>query len=139
MKAIKENEFSQSASSSAQTPASNTAPESEPWREGDKILLKRVFRILIKNAHDAQATFVRISIRQVRKNAVVRVSDNGAGMSPSEKENAFVPFKSTKGGRGVGLAVSKQIIRLHGGSLEIEETSQGKGTTMKMILPLCPS
>jgi len=103
--------------------------------EGDKILLKRVFRILIKNAHDAKATGIRISIRQVRQNVVVRIADNGAGMSPVERENAFVPFKSTKGGRGVGLAISRQIIRLHKGSLEVEETAQGKGTTMKMVLP----
>lgn len=106
--------------------------------EGDPILLKRVFRILMANAHEADATEIRITIRQGRKNVVVRVSDNGAGMNPPERENAFVPFISTKGGLGVGLAVSKQIIRLHGGSLEIEETTQDKGTTMKITLPSYP-
>jgi hypothetical protein len=107
--------------------------------EGDRILLKRVFRMLIANAHEAEATEIRITIRQGRNNVVVRISDNGAGMSPSERENAFVPFKSIKGGRGVGLAISRQIIRLHGGSFSIEKTCPGKGTTMKMILPSCPT
>lgn len=49
---------------------------------------------------------------------MVEVADNGAGMSREVQENIFIPFYTTKkGGSGIGLSLSRQIMRLHRGSI----------------------
>ncbi len=67
----------------------------------------------------------------------LRVSDNGPGMTPAERELAFVPFSSTKGqrGTGLGLAVTRKIMEQHGGRVVLE-TEPEVGTTVRAILPI---
>ena len=62
----------------------------------------------------------------------IHVSDNGPGIPTDKMENIFVPFYTTKkDGTGVGLAVSRQIMRLHKGSLSVQ-SEVGKGTVFTL-------
>ena len=60
---------------------------------------------------------------------VIRVADNGIGMSKEVQEKIFIPFFSTKKqGSGIGLSLCKQIVMLHKGTIQVQ-SEEGKGTT----------
>jgi signal transduction histidine kinase len=64
--------------------------------------------------------------------ARIHVSDNGPGILPEVQERVFVPFFSTKpGGSGIGLGLSRQIMRLHGGTLTVQ-SALGQGATFTL-------
>jgi signal transduction histidine kinase len=67
----------------------------------------------------------------------IQVEDNGHGIPPEKLADIFRPFVSTKGARGtgLGLAVSRKILREHGGDIRVESTP-GKGSLFTMRLPL---
>ncbi len=66
----------------------------------------------------------------------IDIVDHGAGMTPQVSKNAFEPFFSTKrAGRGLGLAVALGIVRSHRGAIRIH-SQPGKGTTVKILLPM---
>ena len=70
----------------------------------------------------------------------VRIRDNGNGMPPEVKEKIFNPFFTTKPaneGTGLGLAMSSDIVRKHGGAIRVE-TEPGQFTEMTVELPLTP-
>ena len=67
---------------------------------------------------------------------LLRVTDNGKGMTEEQVQRVFAPFFTTKKeGTGLGLALVQQIVSEHGGHVECESTS-GKGTTFTIFLPL---
>ena len=72
---------------------------------------------------------------------VLTVSDSGPGMTADQLEEAFEPFvqledplRKTRGGTGLGLPLSRDLMRLHGGDLTVE-TTPGKGTTVRLCFP----
>jgi signal transduction histidine kinase len=83
----------------------------------------------------------RVSVRISREPAGewvrVEVTDNGPGVPPDKQAEIFRPFVSTKGSRGtgLGLAVSRKILREHGGDLVLRSIV-GKGSTFALRLPL---
>lgn len=69
---------------------------------------------------------------------VIRVSDNGPGIPPDAMSSIFTPFFSTKtGGSGIGLSISRRIMRLHGGDLMVE-SEEGKKTVFILTFALIP-
>lgn len=81
---------------------------------------------------------VRISTRKIKNLFEIRVEDNGNGIPDSVINKIFQPFFTTKPpgqGTGLGLSLSYDIIKSHGGELKVE-TKQGVGTTFIIILPL---
>ena len=81
---------------------------------------------------------VWISTKREGDNAVISIRDNGMGMPPEVQEKIFNPFFTTKPtdkGTGLGLAISADIIRTHGGFIEVE-SEEGNFTEMKITLPL---
>ena len=63
------------------------------------------------------------------------IRDNGAGINEADQKKIFEPFFTTKtSGTGLGLAVSRQIVESHGGTIQAVEPSEG-GTLMKITLP----
>jgi hypothetical protein len=98
--------------------------------------LEGVIRNLTTNAIEAidGNGEVRIETFQEGGEAVLVVSDNGCGMSTEFVRNSlFRPFRSTKGGLGIGLYQCKQVAEAHGGRLEIE-SAEGRGTTCVLRL-----
>ncbi len=69
----------------------------------------------------------------------VRVEDQGTGIAPDNLKRVFEPFFTTKpGGSGLGLYISHDIVKRHGGAVTIQ-SEQGRGTTITVELPLEPS
>jgi two-component system, NtrC family, nitrogen regulation sensor histidine kinase NtrY len=59
---------------------------------------------------------------------IIKVTDNGMGMTPAVMENIFIPFFSTKKtGSGIGLSLCKQIMMLHKGTIQVQSV-EGEGS-----------
>jgi signal transduction histidine kinase len=105
---------------------------------GDAEQLEGIIQTLTMNAIEAieGEGEVRIQTFQDGDEAVLVVSDNGCGMSAEfMSRSLFRPFRSTKGGLGIGLYQCKQVAEAHGGRLEVEST-EGQGTTCVLRLPI---
>ena len=104
-------------------------------------LLGQVLVNLLANAADAVATRPdpRIALRVRREGALalIEVEDNGPGVPDDLREKIFRPFFSTKGdlGNGLGLWISSEIVRVHGGSLSVQKGSWG-GALFQVALPI---
>ena len=107
----------------------------------------QLFRILInlcRNAIEAMesdardAVIRRLSIEAQREGGVVtiRVRDTGPGLPNRAAEHLFQPFQGSgrPGGTGLGLAISAELVRAHGGEIELVP-SAGPGTTFSITLP----
>jgi signal transduction histidine kinase len=85
---------------------------------GDPRLLRRMVRNLLDNAQRHGKPPIRLELQRDRTQALLFVTDAGNGIPPSEHEHVFLPFYRLGGGRkgaGLGLALVRQIARLHGG------------------------
>ena len=95
---------------------------------------------LIRNAQDATPAIGNVSVEvgQLDGTAVIKVVDNGAGMSPEfVRERLFRPFDSTKGveGMGIGAYQAREYARKLGGELRVESVPN-EGTTVILTVPL---
>ena len=98
----------------------------------DKNLFEQVLINLVKNASEAleanKGGIVSLLAKEENGSVIMEVTDNGPGIPPDVLENIFVPFYTTKKqGSGIGLSLSRQIVRLHKGTLTVN-TEVGKGT-----------
>ncbi|MEO8659332.1 MAG: HAMP domain-containing sensor histidine kinase [Bryobacteraceae bacterium] len=79
---------------------------------------------------------VRVSVWRVGLHCEIRVTDNGPGMTPVVRDRIFEPYFTTKEkGSGIGLALTRKMLQLHGGTASVE-SDVGKGTTMILSLPV---
>lgn len=101
------------------------------WADENQIA--QILINLVKNAAQAGATRIEISVElDSLENVVIEVSNNGAPISAEGREEIFVPFYTTKQeGTGIGLSLSRQIMRLHNGSLTLSR-SDSQGTAFKL-------
>ncbi len=106
----------------------------------DENQVSQVLLNLVKNALQAneQNPEGRIQITAGQNSdhhTEIRVTDNGTGIPEEILEQIFVPFFTTReNGSGIGLSLSRQIMRLHGGTLQVRSTP-GKETVLSMIFP----
>ena len=104
----------------------------------DSYLIEQVLINLILNAIDAcqhieDAKIRLIAQRNLNGTVVIKVMDNGKGIPEEIRDSVFVPFFSTKKtGSGVGLSLSKQIMLLHKGRIQIK-SSEGEGTVISLL------
>jgi len=104
----------------------------------DENLISQVLLNLVKNALEAlsekEDAIIRIIVEPGSNNRPqIRVSDNGPGIPPEIMEQIFVPFFTTReSGSGIGLSLSRQIMRLHGGSLQVRSVP-AKETVFRMV------
>lgn len=100
--------------------------------------LRQVFWNLARNALQAMPEGGTLQA-QLRRNPNGRLqmnfADTGRGMSPEQVEHLFEPFSSTTGGTGLGLSIVYQIIRDHGGTINVRSL-EGVGTTITIELPM---
>ena len=104
--------------------------------------LRQVFVNLIVNALQAVGERGRVEVTARGGDGVVRVrvSDDGPGVAPADRERVFDPFFTTKPagkGTGLGLSVSYQIVRAHGGRIEVGVSPSG-GACFDVVLPVAP-
>ena len=112
-------------------------PSEAVFAEADEGQLKQVFWNLARNALQAmpQGGTLRATLDTNSDNRLrIAFSDTGRGMSPDQVEHLFEPFSSTTGGTGLGLSIVYQIIRDHGGTINVR-SREGQGTTITVELP----
>jgi len=113
-------------------------PNEPLFAEADEGQLKQVFWNLARNALQAmpQGGTLRATLEKNSNNRLrISFADSGRGMSPDQVEHLFEPFSSTTGGTGLGLSIVYQIIRDHGGTINVRSLV-GQGTTITVELPL---
>lgn len=99
--------------------------------------LRRAFSNILRNAVEATGGRgpIRVSVAPTPAGAAVRISDRGPGVRPSDRQRVFQPYVTTKAeGTGLGLAMVRQTIEAHRGTVRIEETPGG-GATFVVELP----
>ncbi|MCB9194741.1 MAG: GHKL domain-containing protein, partial [Flavobacteriales bacterium] len=106
----------------------------------DKEQLVRVFNNIIKNAIQSFETdaegLIKIHVTLINGEVEISISDNGSGIPDDVKDKIFVPNFTTKSsGSGLGLAMVKQIVDVHGGSISFK-TELNNGTTFLVKLPV---
>jgi two-component system nitrogen regulation sensor histidine kinase NtrY len=106
----------------------------------DAVQLEQVFINLLKNAHEsgAEADTVSITFEEVThpiNGLLIKVDDQGCGMSSEVLSQALLPFYSTKqSGTGIGLPLCREIIEAHGGRISMQNRPEG-GLSVKVWLP----
>jgi signal transduction histidine kinase len=109
-----------------------------PPVEIDRDQMKQVFYNAIKNSFEAikRRGLLRIRTDRDDTHVIITFTDTGGGMSAENLGRVFEPYFTTKsGGSGLGLLIVRRIVREHGGELAIEST-EGKGLTLSVRLPL---
>ncbi len=105
----------------------------------DPDLLEQALINLLRNAADAAAESqqpgIEIDCRTEGDRCVIDVRDNGAGLTPEQREQIFVPFYTTKpGGSGIGLSLARRIAQSHGGRIAVLENAP-RGAVFRLSLP----
>jgi signal transduction histidine kinase len=112
------------------------------WIVGDAIRLKQIFSNLLRNAasYTPPGGLVRLNLDGDERRVRLRIRDNGAGISPEALHDVFELFN--RGGRpntgqsaGIGLAVVRRLVELHGGSVTAASDGPGCGSEFTVILP----
>ncbi|MDA0663743.1 MAG: PAS domain-containing sensor histidine kinase [Proteobacteria bacterium] len=110
---------------------------------GSRVPLETCIRNLVSNAikhHDRDTGHIVISAVEEAGYCVTRVTDDGPGIPPEVRDRVFRLFQtlnaSKDGGTGLGLAISKRLVEGHGGSICIESSETGRGTTFRFQWPM---
>ena len=123
-----------------------SAPDPVPV-SGDPLRVQQVLGNLLSNAvkFTPRGGTVRVDTRAVAGEAELRVSDTGIGISAGFLPHVFDKFRQadasftrTYGGLGLGLAIARHLVELHGGTIEAQSEGEGKGATFIIRLPLDP-
>lgn len=115
----------------------NLDPDAETVRLDPELIRRSLFN-LINNGIQAmpKGGKLLISTTVVNGNLEIIILDTGYGIKENEIESLFTPFFTTKDkGTGLGLPLTKKIVEIHGGKIEIE-SEQGHGTKVTLSLPL---
>lgn len=111
-----------------------------PRIQADAAQLDRVLDNLLHNAvrHTANGGRIRLHARRHAERVIISVEDNGEGIAYGQQGRIFEPFVQVgrkKGGAGLGLALCKEIVQLHGGRMGVF-SRPGQGTQFYMALPV---
>ncbi|MBA6118177.1 PAS domain-containing protein [Pseudomonas putida] len=111
-----------------------------PRIHADVAQLDRVLDNLLHNAirHTASGGRIRLHARRHAERVIISVEDNGEGIAYGQQGRIFEPFVQVgrkKGGAGLGLALCKEIVQLHGGRMGVF-SRPGQGTQFYMALPV---
>jgi signal transduction histidine kinase len=113
-----------------------------PVVHGDRVRLREVFENLIENAatytSEHEPPLIEIGPRWQEGERILFVKDNGPGIDPRYHNRIFELFEKLDPGTegtGIGLALAKRIIEVHGGRIWVESEGQGRGSTFCFTLP----
>ena len=117
--------------------------EDAVWVDGDESRLAQVLNNLLSNAARFGSTGTRVSLKSGDGVALLTVADNGNGMSSELLGRVFEPFYQAPqplardtGGLGLGLAIVRRIVDLHGGRVTAHSDGPGRGSRFEVALPL---
>ncbi len=124
------------------SPVTFTVREEDAQVDADPLRLQQVFSNLLDNAWKHGGGEILIEVAAENDEAIVRISDQGEGIPPGETERIFNRFyrvdrsRSQKvPGAGLGLAIAKHLVLLHGGTIRAYNHASG-GATFEVRLPL---
>ena len=122
---------------------------SEPVHlEGDAVRLSQIFSNLLNNASKYSKLpegggKIRLSVEREGQTAVVTIRDRGIGIAGPMLSKVFDMFTQvgresahSEGGLGIGLALAKRLVEMHGGSIEVHSEGLGKGSQFTVRLPI---
>jgi NtrC-family two-component system sensor histidine kinase KinB len=114
--------------------------EQLPRLHADQVQLDKVLDNLLDNAlrHTPEEGHIRLQARRHAERVIISVEDNGEGIAYGQQGRIFEPFVQVgrkKGGAGLGLALCKEIVQLHGGRMGVY-SRPGQGTQFYMTLPV---
>jgi len=113
--------------------------------DGDRTRLAQVFTNLLSNAvkYTERGGRIELGVMVERDMAVVTIRDNGIGIPPDRLESVFEMFSQveaalerSRGGLGIGLALTRQLVQMHGGSVRAHSDGPGQGSRFQVLLPL---
>jgi two-component system CheB/CheR fusion protein len=119
----------------------------EVWVDGDRVRLAQIISNLLQNAakftpHGGKTT-VSVESSPSRDQAILTVRDTGSGIQPEMLPRLFQAFSQadatldrSKGGLGLGLALVKGLVEMHGGSVSAASDGRGKGAAFTIAIPL---
>jgi nitrogen-specific signal transduction histidine kinase len=101
-----------------------------------------ILTVMSRSLGDLQAMLDTVAVHAARLCAVIAVRDTGVGIAPEDHEAVFEEFrqvgeKRNVEGTGLGLALSRKFIELHGGRIWVE-SELGRGSAFRFTLPLAP-
>ncbi|MBH8575207.1 response regulator [Nostocaceae cyanobacterium CENA369] len=115
---------------------------------GDSDRLQQVLWNLLSNAIKFTPSHgrVEIALKKVNTQVQIQVADNGTGISPEFLPYVFERFRQADGsttrqfgGLGLGLAIARHLIELHGGTIQAHSLGEGQGATFTICLPQMPT
>lgn len=113
--------------------------------EGDPVRIQQIIGNIVGNAIKFTPENGRIAVRLRRDGsaALIEISDTGRGISSSLLPHVFDRFRQAtrprddrQGGLGLGLAIARELVEMHGGSIHADSEGDGKGATFTVRLPL---
>jgi PAS domain S-box-containing protein len=119
-------------------------PREAIWINADPTRLSQVVQNLVNNAvkYTPVGGRIEVGLHREGESAVIRVEDNGIGIAPAFLPKVFDLFVQansalarTEGGLGLGLALVRQIVEMHGGSVEAASEGEGRGARFTVRLP----
>jgi signal transduction histidine kinase len=120
-------------------------PADPIWLDADLTRLAQVVSNLLNNAakYTPNGGRIALSVASTDDTAQITVSDNGIGIPIGEQPKIFQLFAQVEdhrdrayGGLGIGLALVKQLVTLHGGTIDVKSEGPGKGSTFTVRVPL---
>jgi PAS domain S-box-containing protein len=121
------------------------APNHPVLLEADSVRLAQVLTNVLINAakYTHPGGHISVTTGQEEGNAAIRVRDNGIGIAPEKMPEVFKLFAqaaprspASGGGLGVGLAIARQLVELHGGSISARSEGLGRGSEFTIRLPI---
>jgi signal transduction histidine kinase/CheY-like chemotaxis protein len=113
--------------------------------DADPVRVEQIVTNLLSNAskYTKPRGAIRLTAKEEGEEAVIRVRDTGVGISPEFLPRVFTLFAQadtssdrSQGGLGIGLAIVKHLVELHGGTVEAESEGPGKGSQFAVRLPI---
>ena len=121
-------------------------PEDLPAVRLDPVLMEQVLINLLDNAlkYTGESGVVGIAARQTNGVLEIAISDQGPGIPPGERDRVFDQFvrlgsdDGRPAGTGLGLSICRGILQAHGGTIAVEGGPGGRGTTVRVRIPVDP-
>ncbi len=118
-------------------------PESDIHVRGDRVRIEQIFSNLLTNAskYSNPGDAITMSVTASDQTIEVRISDEGVGIPAHMLEKIFLPFQQieqgerTAKGLGIGLALVRKLVELHGGTVYAQSEGAGTGSTLIVRLP----
>lgn len=116
------------------------------WTEADPTRLEQILGNVLGNAekYTPEGGSIVVRVHEQDGEAVVQVQDNGIGIAPELMATIFDTFVQgptsidrSQGGLGLGLALVRQLMQLHGGSVQVESAGANAGSTFTLRFPRC--